>query len=536
MKRLTGTDYALLLLTFLLGAAGAAYFTWPELLSEAAYATDARQCFHYVAYHTDTYRPDDLLLRYARFNESPVQDLVFYLGTFFIDGLLLAKIIALLSYGACSALFFLLCRLMFASRLAGVLAAVFFAFFPDQIAFYTDGFSKAWMIPLVLIGLYLLRAKAYPWLIALMPFGALAYPPVPIFLGLTSLVHVGVNLSEERDAGFPLLRSLVPAGVATVAVLGVKYLSPPAGIGHLNPGSVLRAMPEMYAGGLAPYLPTPPLHETLFKHFNHPFVLFSALVFLAVLRREKVVWERVWTSVLIASLVGYVLADRFFMYLYIPNRYIRYSVAVLMVLWQAANWTRVLHRFRRPAGRCAALGALLAVTAVAYRDDLVCGKHTMDRSRFVGVAAAVRALPPRILLAGHPRTMDDLVLQGRRSVLCNYKLAHPWFAGYYGEIKRRTYASLAALYADDVGPINDLHTRYGVTHLVVDKYYLRRRSNGEPRKLYQNPYNPYLRSLFRDHSYFLLRHPPPESILYEDRRYILVRLPLKSHPTWDNAQ
>ena len=70
----------------------------------------------------------------------------------------------------------------------------------------------------------------------------------------------------------------------------------------------------------------------------HPFIFFSAVLYFLVLGRRGVAWERSWTALLVASAVGYVMADLLFMQLYIPNRYTRYSMAVMMAILAPASW------------------------------------------------------------------------------------------------------------------------------------------------------------------------------------------------------
>ena len=283
---------------------------------------------------------------------------------------------------------------------------------------------------------------------------------------------------------------------------------------------------EMYSGGLSDYLPVPNLHEELLTHVSHPFILFSALLFFLLSRNRGVGWKRSWTALFLASAVGYVLADQFFMSLYVPNRYTRYSMAVILALWHAHNWDRVLTTIPWRLLRYGALVALLGMGGWLFRDTFEQGKDTIDREQRSAMCRFIASLPEKILVAGHPRYMDDIPIQSRRSVLCNYKMAHPWFSTYYGEIKQRTEATFNALYATDKASINHLAENYGVTHLVVVKRHFSRRRIREER-IYVKPFSSYIKEYARGKGRFLLEDPPPESVVYKDRRLWIVALPLK---------
>ena len=256
----------------------------------------------------------------------------------------LTKLVAVVSYGLVAGLFFFLGQSLLGFR-AGVLAALFFTFFPDQFTYFSGGFSKAWMIPLLLICVFVLETKRWRDLLILMPLAALAYPMATVLIGLTVLIYLcllcleGAGHRAEAVTGF---RWLVLGSSLALLPLLLKYLDPPASIGPMTSGAELMAMPEMYRGGLSPYLPTPALWEEVLRHLNHPLVLYSALLFFLVLGKRGIGWQKSWTALVLASLLGYVLADYFFMSLYIPNRYTRYSVVVILVLWHAHNWDRLL--------------------------------------------------------------------------------------------------------------------------------------------------------------------------------------------------
>ena len=410
----------------LLGTGAAVYLHWPALTQYTTYKSDIRQEPHWAAYHGTSFRPDDLLVEYATFNESPLQNLIYYLGTFLVDMVTLTKVLAVVGYGLCAGLFFFLVQRMAGFR-TGALAAIFFTFFPDQFDYFAGGFSKAWMIPLLLLCVYLVDQNRLRAFVLFLPLAALAYPMALVLSCATVFAHVllvemrAFQLARVRTVVTNIVTSLrYPAAGALLGVsaLLVKYASPPARIGTMTPGSVLDIMPEMYRGGLAPYLPTPGVFEEFLSHAEHPFTLASAMVFFFILsRRGGVTWRTSWTALFLASFACYLLSDLLFMRLYIPNRYSRYSMLVLLALWHASNWDRILSLVTdRRLQRLMFVG-LIVVAAYSFRDTLRHGKDTADRSLIAPPSLISCARSPRA--SWWPATLDRWTIsQSRHAAPC----------------------------------------------------------------------------------------------------------------------
>ncbi len=524
-------DLRIAWLLFLVGLGAGAYLHWPALTHPSTYKSDVRQGPHWVAFHETSFRDDDPILEYAHFNVSPLQNTIYWVATLFGDVLWVSKVMAVLSYGLLSAASYVVGRLWFGTRF-GALLALFLTFFPDQFYFSAGFFSKFWMIPSILVAVFLLSRRWWPGLVLLMPFGALAYPVSAVVIGLIAAIYLSMIFFEDRESAVRLFRYLAIGSVVAIAILAVKYLSPPDFVGPMRPRAEILEMPEMVKGGMnnAPYVPIPSLFEELEERLWHPFVLFSSCFYFLVLGRRGIGWQKSWTALFLAAVIGYVAADLFFMRLYIPNRYTRYSLAVLVALWHARNWDLILDRVPSRLAQILLVSGLIVAGGYAYQDTFRQGKDTSDRSRYDGLCELVATLPEKSLIAGPPRRLDDVMLRSKRSVLTTYKLAHPWFTTYYAMIEERTRDDLRALFATTPEAINMLHRKYGVTHLVVEpNLYRRARAR---KSVYVQPYDDFVhRELVSGKSGFLLEKPPPESLLYRDDRYMVIELPLSPEHT-----
>lgn len=516
-------------LCMLIGLAAALYLHWPALTDPLIYKSDVRQAPHWAAYHTDSFRDDDLLVAYGAFNESPLQNLIYWFGTFFFDYVWLSKLLAVLGNALGAALFFWLGARMMNWR-AGVLAAIFVSYFPDQFEYYAGGFSKMWMIPLLLVALYLVESRSWRGLWWLMPFAALAYPVCAVLIGAVALCALLLELPQHRELSraYRELRTVAIGSLFGIAALAVKYAMTPAVAGPMASKAELLAAPAMYRGGLSPYLPTPSLWEAFTDLTLHPFIVGAAVVFL-VLLRTGLGWHRSWTALLVASAICYLAADLLFMRLYFPNRYIRYSMGVLLPLWHAHNFDLLLSRVPWRGARMLLLAAIFALGGFFFRDSFEQGKDTIPRHHRAPLSRFLATLPDKILVAGHPWDMDDIPVQARRSVLTNYKMNHSWFTSYRDEMDRRTRASFRALYARDVSEVNRLAEEYGVTHFVVTEKYFDRAAI-DSKSVYVEPYRDFIRDLSAGHAPFLLNPPPPESVIWSEPGRYLLELPLPQNP------
>jgi hypothetical protein len=513
-------------LFFSVGVGIAVYLHWPALADYEVYRSDIRQAPHWAAYHSSTFAEDDMLLEYSRYNESPVQNAIYYVGTYFVDMVDLTKLLAVLSYGMLAALFFWAGQSMYGTG-AGVLAALFVAFLPDQWEFSAGFFSKYWMTPVILMGLFVLEKERWRLLVPLMLFASLAYPVSAVMLGAFAASYMIFRAIEDRAGALEILKFLSLGSVLALAVLLSKYLTPPDFIGQQLPGALLRQMPEMQASGLSgSYIPIPSVWSQIWELVGHPFVLGSGALYTVVLRK-KLHWDTTWTALLVASVLCYVAADTFFMRLYIPNRYSRHAIAVILILWNARNLSAVLALVPKRAIRYAAAAMILTVGAYLYGDTFRQGEDTTNRTRFRDLSAFVRTLPPGVLIAGGPYLMDDIPVQARRSVLVNYKLTHPWWDQYYPEMRARTEATYEAIYATDFTAVNRLHEEYGVTHFVVSRsaYNPDAITRG---RLYVDPFNRTINTLTNTDQPFVLNDPPAESVLWDGGAHVVIELPLGS--------
>jgi len=534
-----------------IGAMAMMYLYGPALTSNTKYHSDLTQTPHWVAYHGDAFPDDDLMVEYATYGESPLQNGIYWVGTWFMELVPLNKIVGIGIFGLTAALFFWLVSSM-SGLWTGTLAALFFVIFPRSAYEIAGGFSKAWAIALVLIGVYVVETRSWKNLLWLMPLAALTYPVTPILIGALVLVGLLMDVSRAADEAIRGVKYLTAASGFALVPLLYKYFTPPEAIGEMISTPEMNAIWERGEFGDV----TVPLWEDVLRYLDHPFFIYSTILLLILLHRRGLVWKRSWSALIAAAAGIYVLADLVVPRLYLPDRYTRFSIVVLMILWQAHNWSRVLEVFRRRWVRWAAFAAVVAVAAMFFSnvsgvvtDNLAwAGKlkrvtgavdptfrpgdgsrslnRWSDKKQYAPLSRVVASLPSPVLLTGHPYYIGHVMLQSKRPVLVNHRLAHPWYAGYSATIDERVRDTLRALYASHVGEVNRLVDRYGVTQLVIRKAAFQDRWIRKG-LVYEPQYHDLIQRLARRTKNFVLAPPPKSAILFEDASFWLVQLPLE---------
>jgi hypothetical protein len=181
----------------------------------------------------------------------------------------------------------------------------------------------------------------------------------------------------------------------------------------------------------------------------------------------------------VVAVLTYPMARLVFPYLYIPARYLFYSVPPVAYMVLSAGGVGLLPSGRIDRKWAGWLGAIPGAVALI----LLGGQGSPD----VGIRrvedypaasyAAIRGLPDSALLAGWPSGMIDYApyLTGRRA-LVTFESHQVFHEGYLLEMRRRTEAVVEAFYACDARPLVRLRDEFDVSHFVVDLELARTRS------------------------------------------------------------
>lgn len=200
-----------------------------------------------------------------------------------------------------------------------------------------------------------------------------------------------------------------------------------------------------------------------------------------------------------ASLILYVLACIFVFRLFVPRRYVEFSLNIFYcvgfgVALRVAVGTLVSRRVAFPV-----VTTLLAILAALRLYHVGLYDYTQQERLY----HLLETTPRSSLMAGHPDLMDNVVTFAGRKAFVTYKLSHTWYKDYWATIKQRTFDFFRAYYASDPEEIHAFCRENGIDFILVrDKDFSP--ETLKQGKFYFEPFNTYIRDLVKDRSKFAI--------------------------------
>ena len=347
----------------------------------------------------------------------------------------------------------------------------------------SGGLSRGFAGPL--LALFLLAwmrrsGRGMAWVLLL---EAATIPYIAILCaGCACLDALLARLTDRPAAPFPArpVHGLVLAAAAA-AVFGMNHAMAAKGYGPLVGRAGLAAGAEFTAAGRLELFPLPnPFLDLIYWPFESiglflEWGLVPGIISLAVLApilfygARRAPWPQLAAKarpaamLLAGSLALYILARAIALALFVPDRYIAYTINLLYALALAVCLRHALAGLLARRGMAVVL-ALAAVVLGAWR---LTGVGLYDYRADAPLFAAVAALPKDAVLAGNAKDMDNVLTFGRRNVAASFELAHPWSLGAWKVMLPRLAHQAEAYYAKDAAVVREFAQAYGVSYMVV---------------------------------------------------------------------
>lgn len=425
--------------------------------------------------------PGDLLTDYARAYVPWGVKGLYRLASLGLDPLTFSKWLAGLLFVLLGWLLFRIgCRLG-SRRLAWFTAGVYWLmpFFLENLS---GGLARAFAAPLLAF-FCLSWLAASPWGLGLALLLQALFIPY-IFLvgaGATALAWLAGRRGHRAAPAWINWGHLliIAAGAGLVLLMNHRFSA--AGFGPLVSAEDMAGRPEFTARGRFAILPGPSFLWELISPWEYiaPFpeggimggVLgVAVLLGVAVWGGRRLNWQHLkvrlqpFCYLLLASVFLYFLARVFLLKLFVPDRYLIYTLNLCYCLGLALCLEGALGRRAWPRGLAVAAVALVVVLSGLRLQ----GVELYDYSTYRPLYAALVQTPKNALIAGHPNLMDNVVTFGKRPALATFELAHPWSKGYWEKIRLRLEEFFSAYYAGDPRVVRDFCRKYGISYLVVD--------------------------------------------------------------------
>jgi hypothetical protein len=442
----------------------------------------------------------------------------------------------------------------------------------------TGAFPRAFAYPsLALAAAGLVLGRPY-WVVLAVLVGAAFYPVAAIVAGLALASYLLLLPASDRGrAGAWSSKKRI--FIVAVTAVGVALLVLPTAIRSMRYGPLLtpsdmEQYPEIRPGGR--WLPDtrPPFHGFMFGSAREAWRLFAdpqrplviemdrevrsgwpqrkdypviillvglvsmiggmATVGFGCLLLKEPAASRLMT-LLAGTFVGHLLALHLAPYLFLPQRYLAYSIPVLAVIAFPAGASSLagflirgrLQKWLRPSAIIAICG--FSMLCLGTRDGSERG-YSIRLSRNTSIYSFLGSLPQDSLIAGWPNgIVQNVPYLSARSVLLTEETHLVFHRAYADEMRRRIRALLDAYFATGPGPLLQLRDRFGVNYFVIDRSHY----EGD-RAAYFKPFDQWIEKAYADLGSFhpeVVRQIPAAEIFSEgslvvlDLRRLRVREP-----------
>ena len=410
---------------------------------------------------------------------------LYWLASRFVDPISFSKVLSGLLFVLSSLTFHRIGQIL-KDRLAAWTVLAVFWLMPFFLFRISGGLARGFAFPLMaLFLLFWLCGRGWAMGMVLLMM-SLTIPYIFILSLFAVAMARGTDLMFTKNAKktpFPIKTghyALVGMAVLMFFLLRQQFTS--SGFGPLVAAQDMVGAPEFGPHGRYPILPVPNFLWTsvVFPwEWIGPFrgsdsVVLNILGCMAVLGAAfygathfqwhvlKGKWQPFY-YVILSSLLFYILARGFLLKLFIPSRYLTYTVSVFYCVVLGLCLRGVLGQRLRPLA-----AAVLLVMTVGLSGLRLHGVGLHDYSQYETLYVALNQTPKNSLVAGHPYLMDNVLTFGRRNVFASFELAHPWSKGLWKRLKPELIELFNAYYAEDPAVVNTFCRKYHIDFFVVD--------------------------------------------------------------------
>jgi len=157
-------------------------------------------------------------------------------------------------------------------------------------------------------------------------------------------------------------------------------------------------------------------------------------------------------------------------HLFLPERYVAYGMPVLALVGVPSAFSFLSEHARASVRFVPFAWNVLVLSLVGARGASWSGLTVLVPPAERPLYTTLATLPKTSVVAGWPGlAIDNVPYLSRRTAFLTRETHMPFHLRYTELMRERMRALTAAYFASDPAPLRELHRRYGVTHLLVDR-------------------------------------------------------------------
>jgi len=546
-----------LIISLLISLVVAIFVQRQVLTNPLAINDDVRNQIYWMARLIDpSLYPHDLIADYFTQSSlvSPALWLIYKLGSYLTDPIQISQFLPLLLAPLASYFAYRFGE-NFAGKRYGFLSAFSFNMLVWLSRNLAGGLARSFAYPLLFAFLWCYSKNIRSGLIITAWLASLIYPPI-LFLSAgiwllgflpPSFLNASTEQPENNKPDFITFLWGIGGGLAILIYRFVLAPIHPV-FGQLTNSRIAAQTPEFYEGGRVP----------IFHFFHHPLTLtwpdsllgelFArtpgasrllplAGILLAAWGYKKLISPKlgklkipslVW-QLLIASILLYILAWLMLFYLYVPERYLQFSMPVLYtfllagilnVLLDLIENSKLTARLKTGLLIAPFLFCILIFSKV-WDQNLMLPQPDM-----LPVFEYLKQTPKNTMIATTPGLASDIPFYAKRSVILSQEGYIPFHQAYFQIMKKRLKDFLIAYYSKDPETVIRFIQQYKIDYIMVNRQdYLPERLRLLHKKYYHSFPKSFYRQLLQNDNgsqTFILSHPQPSCQVVHSGHYILL--------------
>ncbi len=524
-----------------IAAFSAIYLQWPAFFDPRIMNNDVKHSLYWFHQEPGLFQ-DDILTRYATMIQPIGFVWVYKILSLILDPVLASKFLPVVLFAFFAFFTYRLIHLILMDVDVSFFFIIFFIAAPIFWGAMVGGSARAFAWVFLVAFLYYVIGNKYLKSSVVLLLQSIFYPPVFLLSATTVLLRLAFDFFQPNK---PLEKkpgkyfSIIAVVLGVIILSSQYFLHADPQIGQPVSKQAAISNPAFYTGGRVPVFPEPGFLLAVSRSglpgngwlsglkwtygWNEKLAgmfLVLLLIILYVRRNKKVCLPREFFFLFASSVVLYKSAYIFFPKLYMPARYLSFSIPLICFIAYTVFISPVFLRFRQTQVQKILNFSVLLVLFIFLKANQGIGLERLDLSQ--ALIDYIKNVPSNALIAAHPQLADGIPVLAQRKVLINQELSIPLLDPYWNEVTSRTEDFFDAYYADSWAQLKHFFSKYKIDYLIVDTRHFEQEYLDRG-WFHIEPFNSQIKKKIERQTFFILTSPKETFQRLERGRFFIIR-------------